>query len=360
MNPSLSLPLLALAGAVLVGLSVWPLWRTLHPARGAARARAAPGEPRSGVWPLWGVPLVVALMYGLTGDPLAVQRGAQRVEGGDARAQAQAMSEQLAAALAEAERTGSDAGTPEAWVWLAQLQAGLRRFDEAQQAYGRALALRPDTPQWLIDRADLYLMVHGARDGEAERLIARALALAPGHPKALAIAGGLAHDRGETERARRLWTQARAAVPDGSAFAADLERSLAASAGATAATPGQAAAPDPATVVSGTVTLAPALRARITPEATVFVVVRAAGSGPRMPLAVQRHTVADLPLRFALDADDAMTPTAGWTAGESLEVQALVSMDGDARAKAGDLLAAPVTVKAGAAAATLRLDQVRP
>lgn len=375
----------------------------------AMAARATPARPRrggeppsgrQGLWALALVPALALLVYGITGDPQAVHRSAPDGLADRARQDTEALVARLSEALqredagagdsagngdgkGDGKGTGKGAGDrtdnsgstsggstdgglaslmpglqpgmPEAWVWLARLQADLRRFDAAEQAYARALALRPDVPQWLVDRADLYLVAHGASDGEAGRLIARALQLAPDHPKALAIAGGLAFDRGEAAQARRLWTRARALVPADSGFAQELDRSLAA-----AAAEG-AAAPDPATAVSGSVRIAPALATRAAPQAAVFVVVRAAGqgSGPRMPLAVRRHSVAELPLQFTLDADDAMTANAGWAAGDALEVEVLISHTGEARAQAGDLVAGPVRVKAGAEAVGLVVEGVR-
>jgi cytochrome c-type biogenesis protein CcmH len=309
---------------------------------------------------LMALPLVAVLVYALTGNPMAAGPSASAPPEDAARAQTEAMVAQLAAQLTQADNsatagTAADTGSAEAWVWLAQLQAGLQRFAEAEQAYGRALARRPDVAQWLVDRADLYVVAHGTQDGEAERLVQRALQLAPTHPKALAIAGGLAFDRGEATQAHRLWGRARALLPAGSAFALELDRSIA------AAEAEGARALNPATAISGTVQLAPELAAKASPESTVFLVVRAANqsSGPRMPLAVRRHRVADLPLRFTLDTSDAMTPSSSWAAGDALEVEVLVSHTGEARAQAGDLVAGPVGVKAGAEGLALVVGTVK-
>jgi len=299
------------------------------------------------------LPLVAVLVYALTGNPMAAGPRTSAAPEDAAHAQTEAMVAQLAAQLAQADNsatagTAADTGSAEAWVWLAQLQAGMQRFAEAEQAYGRALARRPDVAQWLVDRADLYVVAHGVKDGEAERLVQRALQIAPDHPKALAIAGGLAFDRGEATQAHRLWARARALLPADSAFAQELDRSM------KAAEAEGARAANPATAISGTVQLAPELATDLAsnarPEATVFVIVRAAnqGTGPRMPLAVRRHRVAELPLRFTLDTSDAMTPSSNWASGDALEVEVLVSHTGEARAQPGDLVAGPLAVKAGA------------
>ncbi|MFN5167904.1 MAG: c-type cytochrome biogenesis protein CcmI, partial [Pseudomonadota bacterium] len=112
----------------------------------------------------------------------------------------------------------------------------------------------------------------------------------------------------------------------------------------TAARPGataQAAAPvAPAAsagpVLRGTVRLAPALAAQAKPEDTVFVFARPA-EGSRMPLAIVRKQVKDLPLEFALDDRLAMTPAARLSLHPKVVVDARVSKSGQAQPSAGDL-----------------------
>jgi cytochrome c-type biogenesis protein CcmH len=84
------------------------------------------------------------------------------------------------------------------------------------------------------------------------------------------------------------------------------------------------------------VTLAPAVAASAAPGDTVFVFARDAAGG-RMPLAVQRATVADLPLAFRLDDAMAMAPNARLSQAKQVLVGARVSRSGNAMPQAGDL-----------------------
>lgn len=108
----------------------------------------------------------------------------------------------------------------EGWAMLGRSLAALQRFDEAARAFARAGELSAPDADLLADHADVLAMAQGrSAQGEPERLIARALALAPSHPKALALAGSLAHERGDLPEAARLWEQAARAAPPDSDFA---------------------------------------------------------------------------------------------------------------------------------------------
>jgi cytochrome c-type biogenesis protein CcmH len=88
--------------------------------------------------------------------------------------------------------------------------------------------------------------------------------------------------------------------------------------------------------VSGTVTLAPALAAKAAPDDTVFIFARAA-EGPRMPLAILRKKVSDLPVTFTLDDSMAMSPAARLSGTPQVIIGARISKSGEALPKPGDL-----------------------
>ena len=63
-----------------------------------------------------------------------------------------------------------------------------------------------------------------------------------------------------------------------------------------------------------------------------------------MPVAVERHTLADLPLDITLDDGDSPMPTQKLSAMRDIEVLARISASGDAIPKAGDLESTPARV----------------
>jgi cytochrome c-type biogenesis protein CcmH len=109
--------------------------------------------------------------------------------------------------------------------------------------------------------------------------------------------------------------------------------------------------------LSGTVRLAPALAARARPEDTVFILARAA-EGPRMPLAILRKQVKDLPLDFTLDDGMAMAAGARISSFPRVVVVARVSKTGQAMPQPGDLSGQSAPVAPGAKGIDLSIDEV--
>lgn len=254
----------------------------------------------------------------------------------------------------------------------------LGRLQEAAQASERVVKLKPNDAQALADHADVLAMRAGrVLDGEPMKLIERALKLDPDNLKALALAGAAAFDRGDGNEAARLWDRVALLGPPGSPVvqqaregAAEARKMAAERAGATggsaaqaqAQTQAPAPAPAPAQgpgasqktavagpTVRGTVTLSAALKAQAKPEDTVFIFARNAEAGPgapRMPLAIVRKQVKDLPAAFTLDDSLAMGPGMGLSSARQVVVGARISGSGQAMPQPGDLegLSAPVAV----------------
>ncbi|MGD8629359.1 MAG: c-type cytochrome biogenesis protein CcmI, partial [Gammaproteobacteria bacterium] len=104
-----------------------------------------------------------------------------------------------------------------------------------------------------------------------------------------------------------------------------------------AAAPLETAAPAAAaTAIQVSVSLDPQLAAQVEPDDTVFVFARAA-QGPRMPLAIVRKQVRDLPLSVSLDDSLAMSPAMVLSKFTEVSVGARVSRSGNAMPQSGDL-----------------------
>jgi cytochrome c-type biogenesis protein CcmH len=100
-------------------------------------------------------------------------------------------------------------------------------------------------------------------------------------------------------------------------------------------------------MVSGTVTLSAALAKQAQPDDTVFIFARTA-EGSRMPLAILRKQVKDLPFTFKLDDSMAMSPASALSTASKVIVGARVSKSGNAMPQPGDLSGQSAPVNVGA------------
>ncbi len=243
------------------------------------------------------------------------------------------------------------------WALLARAYSAMGRQSDAIPAFQKALSLAPQDASLMADFADaLAAQNSGKFNAESLALIEQALTLEPGNIKALALAGSAAYDRLDYAKAVQLWSQIETALPADSPMLPQLRSSIAQARQLGGVPAAAAAAPSPA-AVSGRITLAPELQARASPEDTVFIVARAA-EGPRMPLAVLRKRVSDLPLDFKLDDSMAMAPNAKISDHPRVVVSARISKSGQAAPAAGDLAGQSEAVAPGASNVAVRITEV--
>jgi cytochrome c-type biogenesis protein CcmH len=311
------------------------------------------------------MPVIAALLYWHLGQPQGIDASRQATQdtAPPTPEQFQAMTQQLA------ERMASNPDDPVGWLMLGRAYKALERYPEAVQALAEANRRRPGDAEILVEYAEALAQAAGGKFGtEPTRLLDQALAVAPDDPKALTLAGGAALQAGDYGTAVRHWERLATQVPPdselGQALAAGLARARSLAQGG-AAPPGassgaeskRGAASGPA--VHGEVRLSAALKNRAAPDDTVFIFERAA-DGPRMPLAVIRRQVKDLPTDFQLDDSMAMNPELRLSAFARVVVAARVSRSGSATVQSGDLLGESAPVAPGTARVSVVIDKVTP
>jgi cytochrome c-type biogenesis protein CcmH len=110
--------------------------------------------------------------------------------------------------------------------------------------------------------------------------------------------------------------------------------------------------------VSGQVTIAEALKGKVKPSDVVFIYATPA-NGERMPLAIFKTTVAQLPMAFTLDDSTAMTPERKLSVAGEVLVKVRVSKSGNAMPQSGDLAGTLGPVKVGSKGLKLEIkDQI--
>ncbi|MFO1271921.1 MAG: tetratricopeptide repeat protein [Rubrivivax sp.] len=282
---------------------------------------------------------------------------ASEEEAGQAGQSHTATNEQIQAMVDRlAERLKAKPDDADGWALLGRSYTALGRGQEALAAYRKVVELRPNDAQALADLADGMAVTNNrSLEGEPERLILQAVKLDPTNVKALALAGTVAFNRSDYAKAADFWQKAIDNTDPSSEFKGQLQQALnearqraglpvaQAAPAAPAAAPGPDAAAAGGAGISGRVSLAPALMDKVAPGDTVFIFARAV-AGPKMPLAILRKQVSELPFDFTLDDSLAMSPAARLSSAQQVVVGARVSKSGNAVAQPGDLqvLSAPV------------------
>lgn len=301
------------------------------------------------------VVLVGALGYAFTGRPDALQGAPVTQEAsqeGVSQEQIAAMVEGLAARL---KQQPDDA---KGWAMLGRSYMVMGRHEDAKKALQELVRLQPNDPNALADLADAAAMVQGRTlQGEPMQWIQRALKIDPKHVKALALAGTEAFARQDYGQAARYWQTITTVEP------ADSPVHQQALAGVEEARKLAAPATSGGTIsakVSGTVTLGASLRSKVSAEDTVFIFARAA-EGSRMPLAILRKQVKDLPIQFTLDDSMGMGqgPNQGLANAQQVVVGARVSKSGQAMPQTGDLEGFSAPVRVGQSGIQIEISTVK-
>ena len=317
------------------------------------------------------VPLLAGALYAVLGKPAALDPVARQ---GTQQPDVEKMVATLAARL---EAKPDD---PKGWAVLGRSYRVMGRMPAAQRAFERIGPELDRDPVLLAEYADvLAANANGQLEGKPMEVVARALKLDPENPMALALSATAAFNRKDMPAAIKFWERLQKNLPPDSEDAKWVQNQLAEirttmagntaeqangtqviTAPATASAPASTAtAAGGDTSIRGQVSLAPALATQALPTDTVFIFARAV-QGPRMPLAVQRGKVSELPLTFKLDDTLAVSPDFKISGFTEVRIEARISRSGSATPSPGDLIGVGPVVKPGARDLKLQIDQVRP
>lgn len=289
-----------------------------------------------------------------------------------------------------AQRLEQEPDNLKGWAMLGRSYKATNRPQEAEKAFDRAGSYLDTDAAALAAFADVAAVNrNGNFAGKPLELIQRALRVDPDHAMSLWLLGSAEFKAARYAAAAAAWERlAPQFAPDsedGRAIASALDdaRTKAREAGQRLPPPptradaqkpvtglpsgqppsaGSAGAGTAALAaagsISGKVELAPELKAKVRPDDTVMVLARAPGT--RMPLAVLRAKVQDLPLSYTLNDSLAMSPQARLSGVTDAEVEARISRSGQAKPEPGDHMSATRTVRVGTSNLQLLIDQTRP
>ncbi len=339
------------------------------------------------------IPLMAVSLYlwigntkGLTPQPISEQQSPMSGSGPESESGHQNFSSVLDSLIARLREQPNDV---EGWIMLGRTYAIMQRFNEAKIAYEQVIALSPESPELLVDYADIVAMTNGGSlQGEPMELVNKALSLSPKNPKALALAGTAAFEQKNFKQAASYWEKLLVQIPPESKLAQSVKesiteaKSLASGKGSTmAGMQNQAAtsnqnSPPPASqaitaspnadsagatgaTLTGTVTLSATLAGKVSPDDTLFIFARAT-DGPPMPRAISVKKVRDLPASFLLTDGMGARPDLKISNVPQLIISARITKSGKAMPESGDLQGFSQKVKPGDKNINIMIDQQIP
>ncbi|MBU6955011.1 c-type cytochrome biogenesis protein CcmI [Hahella sp. HN01] len=251
----------------------------------------------------------------------------------------------------------------EGWALLGRSLMTMQRYAEAEEAFrhlAELLAAEGENPAGAHGlRAQALFFKEGRLSAPVRAALEQALKTDPNEGSSLSILGVAAFQEQRYAEAAKFWRRIielnpndpnAAAIRNGVARAEQLAA--------------EQANQQPAQAAGGAslqlqVSLGESLNGQAEPGDTVFILARPA-DGTRMPLAVVRKTVGELPVSVTLDDSMAMGPMAKLSSAETVEVVARVSKSGSPQPQPGDLqgVVGPIQLRAQNEPLNLVIDQL--
>lgn len=324
----------------------------------ASQDESEPGRmanPIMAVFVAMGIPILAFGLYLQLGVPSSLEQGLAHPDttaaDGDEGEQAASLESMVARLEARLE---ADPDNAEGWWMLARTYTALDQPRQALRAYAEAHQRLRNEPELLVGYAEVLARVNGNRfTGRPAALVQKALELAPDSERALLLSGIAAFQRGDKAQAIARWERLRNLGTLNAEEASFLDEFIARAKGQgpSLPTPDQTATSSSGAAVADEglrvrVKLAEDLGPRTSPSDPVFIFARAS-EGPRIPLAIVKTTVRDLPTTVVLDDSTAMNSQLKLSNYPEVIVGARVSKSGNAMRSSGDLEGLSDTIRTG-------------
>lgn len=243
--------------------------------------------------------------------------------------QSQPTMQQMTAQLERAVKDNPDSA--EAWYFLGRIYMGEGRAGEAAKAFEQVIRVAGREPELLGQWAQaLYFSGKKQWSEQLQALTDEALRQDPNEVTSLGLLGIAAFEDQRFADAVGYWQRLLAQMPADDPSRSSIESGIAQAreqAQAAGQALPQAEAGKVGAAIRVTVDLAPEVKAKVQPGDAVFVFARAV-SGPPMPLAVKRLSVADLPAQVELSDRDAMMEQLKLSSFPEVQLVARVSRQG--------------------------------
>ena len=327
------------------------------------------------------VPVCAALLYMQLGNPDAIGKQTQAAP----QPQHSAANDQPQISMQEAleklaTRLKQQPDDPQGWFMLARTYMAMNRYQEAVSAYEKTIELVDEDADLLVRYADALAMSNeGVLNGKPRELLEKALTIDPLHQQGLWLAGIASIEAEDFKRALKqflilqpMLTSNREALSQLHTMIARTEQNLTEVEIQSVQASIPASDREPMTVeeaaasgavgkaeIQVTVSVDESIKDKVSAQDVVFIYAKAM-SGPPMPLAAVRITVAELPVTVTLNDAMAMMPAMKLSAFDKVKVGAKISKSGVAGSSAGDLFGEMDNIDAkSSAAVSIIINQIR-
>lgn len=216
------------------------------------------------------------------------------------------------------------------WLLLGRLHASLNRLDEALHAFAKAYELAPDHAGVLSSYSQTLVMT--GQDEylrQAQALIQRAIALNPQDINAYGMLAVASTSLGDTQLAVDSWRKLKEKLPESDPMRIEVDKRI-------AELSGKSLSSVPTSVVI-TVDIAPNLLKKIPQTGFLFVFAQDAQGQNRMPAAVVKTPLAQLPAQIELSDANAMMPSYTLSQLSQVKLVARISLDENVAQAQGEL-----------------------
>lgn len=280
------------------------------------------------------VPLIALALYSVKGDlrafdPMTAQ---SQLKEKPTSADINAMVEKLA------QRMKENPSDPQGWIMLARSYKVLKRYDDSIAAYRKAREILGDNVDVLLQLADVIAMQKGGTlQGEPTTLISKALEIDPNNDMGLWLNGLANAEAGKFNEAIAAWQKFQSHYKPEDADFQEVQGLINQAKEALGQTVAEKEMPKAAAgkSIRVSVNLDEKFKATISPEDTVFIYAQPAQGG-KMPLAVVKKQVKELPFEVTLDDSMAMMPNMNLSSVANVQISARISHSGNAMAQAGE------------------------
>lgn len=304
-------------------------------------------SPTQGRWLAYlllvGVPVLSSVLYWQLGDYQAISHIDDPTQSSQAQVgmpSPEAINKMVAGL---AEKLKTDPKNLEGWLMLGRSYKMLERYPEAVEAFEQAYQLAGDKPDVMLPYAEALSFANkGDWSGKSKELILKSLTIDPGNLTGLWFAAIAHAQQNDKPAALGYLRKLEGLLPADSADKKQIQDIIANTEGRTGAagsdkSEASTGAPTTKVAINLQISLAASLQTEIKPEDTVFIYAQAL-SGPKMPIAITRKKVSDLPLTTTLTDADSILPNMKLSTFKQVRLLARISKSGNAMPQSGDLI----------------------